>query len=445
MIRAHLPNDQRTTIQVHPGQTVRDALDKAMRRRKLSFRSCTAYFHRTDNRIDWNEDVSVLDGGDIDVRTDELFPTLISHSYVRKTFFTLVICDCCSRFLFYGFRCQTCAIRFHPRCASQVPALCQPLRVDNYYRHLLAINDRNYEAKRTASVTSNPRERSSSEPNISSNIIVRSAISPPPATISISGDAKPKNSSSQSNLRDSNEVTNATREPRARSADGSLKKIRNLSQEHESMKDWEIPLNEILVRECIGSGSFGTVFRGHWHGPVALKKLKVSNPTYAQLQDFKNELRVLRKTRHVNIILFMGYVSEPRLLIVTQWCDGSSLYKHIHVYESQFEHIQMIDIARQTAQGMDYLHAKNIIHRDLKSNSKIRELKLITILLLTHYVFARHISPQRLYCENWRFRPGHSENPVAWVKQTEPANWLAAMDGTGDNPNDRAESLHLPE
>ena len=65
----------------------------------------------------------------------------------------------------------------------------------------------------------------------------------------------------------------------------------------------------------------------------------------------------------------MGYVSKPHLMIVTQWCEGSSLYQHIHVIETRFEQIQLIDIARQTAQGMDYLHAKSIIHRDLKSNS----------------------------------------------------------------------------
>ena len=31
--------------------------------------------------------------------------------------------------------------------------------------------------------------------------------------------------------------------------------------------------------------------------------------------------------------------------------------------------IKLIDIAQQTAQGMDYWHAKSIIHRDLKSNN----------------------------------------------------------------------------
>lgn len=89
----------------------------------------------------------------------------------------------------------------------------------------------------------------------------------------------------------------------------------------------------------------------------------------------------------------MGYTTKPQLAIVTQWCEGSSLYHHLHIIETKFEMIKLIDIARQTAQGMEwvplpvlltlgmqlpikpsasilsYLHAKSIIHRDLKSNS----------------------------------------------------------------------------
>lgn len=97
------------------------------------------------------------------------------------------------------------------------------------------------------------------------------------------------------------------------------------------------------------------------------KILKVKTPSPAHLQAFKNEVAMLKKTRHCNILLFMGCVSKPSLAIVTQWCDGSTLFKHIHVNETRFELNTLIDIARQVAQGMDYLHAKNIIHRDLKS------------------------------------------------------------------------------
>ncbi|XP_069484903.1 serine/threonine-protein kinase B-raf isoform X1 [Ambystoma mexicanum] len=137
----------------------------------------------------------------------------------------------------------------------------------------------------------------------------------------------------------------------------------------DSSDDWEIADGQITVGQRIGSGSFGTVYKGKWHGDVAVKMLNVSAPTPQQLQAFKNEVGVLRKTRHVNILLFMGYSTKPQLAIVTQWCEGSSLYHHLHIIETKFEMIKLIDIARQTAQGMDYLHAKSIIHRDLKSNN----------------------------------------------------------------------------
>ena len=78
---------------------------------------------------------------------------------------------------------------------------------------------------------------------------------------------------------------------------------------------------------------------------------------------------MFRNTRHDNILLFIGCISHPFLAIVTEWCEGSSLYKHLHVEEEHWNMYQLIDIAKQTATGMEYLHARDILHRDLKSNN----------------------------------------------------------------------------
>lgn len=137
-----------------------------------------------------------------------------------------------------------------------------------------------------------------------------------------------------------------------------------------SFKEWEIPHSQIIYEKRIGAGSFGTVYKGHWHGTVAIKRLNVTNPDEAQLEAFRNEVSVLRKTRHANVLLFMGACTTlPDLAIITRWCDGLSLYNHLHVEQREFSMQQLLDMSKQMAQGMDYLHAKNIIHRDLKSNN----------------------------------------------------------------------------
>lgn len=67
-----------------------------------------------------------------------------------------------------------------------------------------------------------------------------------------------------------------------------------LLQRKDSNDEWEIPSGEITKGPRIGSGSFGTVFKGYWHGDVAIKELNVTDPTPQQLKAFKNEVNVLR-------------------------------------------------------------------------------------------------------------------------------------------------------
>ncbi|XP_046631069.1 raf homolog serine/threonine-protein kinase Raf-like isoform X4 [Daphnia pulicaria] len=426
VVRAYLPNEQRTIVQVKPGQTVREALSKAMKLRKLDPSTCAVYrCTQPEVKVQWDADIASVEGGEIRVKLKDNFSatTSISHNFVRKTFFSLAYCESCRRLLFQGFYCRTCGYRFHQRCAAAVPPLCNPAHVaeNTLLQMLISCPEGPVPYPYTAGLTYPPtfqpmqiprrhppplaqRERSTSAPNVCYNMVgnqggIDTALEDwsyrikahnlaatvtnfmggggsggnggaPPTLSGLGGASSPGSSPTKPSHSHSAQAspTNTLRpwRPRARSADESSKKVR---ASRESIEDWEIPADEILIGPRIGSGSFGTVYRGHWHGPVAVKTLNVKDPTPAQLQAFKNEVAVLRKTRHVNILLFMGCVSKPQLAIVTQWCEGSSLYKHLHVLETKFELLTLIETARQTAQGMDYLHAKNIIHRDLKSNN----------------------------------------------------------------------------
>lgn len=249
---------------------------------------------------------------------------------------------------------------------------------DAYYRALLARPDSSagilHPGQAGLGLDRQPRhpvalghqDRSNSAPNVCINNV--RGPSDDCSGRSLNGHGTNGNGSSSPHCRSTQASPTGSLQPRrqrARSADES----KPLLAARESIEDWEIPADEILVGPRVGSGSFGTVYKAHWHGSVAVKTLNVKIPTAAQLQAFKNEVAVLRKTRHVNILLFMGCVSKPQLAIVTQWCESSSLYKHLHIFEIKFEMYTLMEIARQTAQGVDYLHAKNIIHRDLKSNN----------------------------------------------------------------------------
>ncbi|CAF4933835.1 unnamed protein product [Pieris macdunnoughi] len=139
-----------------------------------------------------------------------------------------------------------------------------------------------------------------------------------------------------------------------------------------SMKEWDIPYDELKLYEVIGAGRFGTVYRGSWHGAVAVKVLHVHalNDHCAPLDTFKHEVATFRKTRHENLVLFMGAcMKPPRLAIVTSLCKGMTLYTHIHLRKDKFTANKSVLVAQQISQGMGYLHARGIIHKDLKTKN----------------------------------------------------------------------------
>ncbi|XP_022911257.1 kinase suppressor of Ras 2 isoform X2 [Onthophagus taurus] len=138
-----------------------------------------------------------------------------------------------------------------------------------------------------------------------------------------------------------------------------------------SMKEWDIPYDELDVEDLIGTGRFGKVYRGYWYGDVAIKVLNmeyVNDET--TLEHFKMEVSTFRKTRHENLVLFMGAcMKPPRLAIVTSLSKGHTLYTLIHLRKDKFNMNKTTIVAQQITQGMGYLHAKGILHKDLKTKN----------------------------------------------------------------------------
>eukprot|EP00026_Physarum_polycephalum_P008876 Phypoly_transcript_08979.p1 GENE.Phypoly_transcript_08979~~Phypoly_transcript_08979.p1 ORF type:complete len:344 (+),score=53.93 Phypoly_transcript_08979:284-1315(+) len=133
--------------------------------------------------------------------------------------------------------------------------------------------------------------------------------------------------------------------------------------------DIEIPFNEIMFGDRIGEGTFGLVFKAHWRGsPVAVKMLKMQNITEHALQEFRKELQILTRLRHPNIVLLMGASTiPPNLTFVTEFLSGGSLFDQLQAKKLTVDPFMFKRMAREIAQGMNYLHLSGIIHRDLKS------------------------------------------------------------------------------
>ncbi|KAG5022181.1 hypothetical protein JHK85_018523 [Glycine max] len=140
--------------------------------------------------------------------------------------------------------------------------------------------------------------------------------------------------------------------------------------DHE-VAEVDIPWEEITLGERIGLGSYGEVYHGEWHGTeIAVKRFLDQDISGESLEEFKTEVRIMKRLRHPNVVLFMGAVTRPpNLSIVTEFLPRGSLYRLLHRPNSQLDERRRLKMALDTARGMNYLHncTPVVVHRDLKS------------------------------------------------------------------------------
>uniref|UniRef100_A0A5B7CA37 non-specific serine/threonine protein kinase n=1 Tax=Davidia involucrata TaxID=16924 RepID=A0A5B7CA37_DAVIN len=146
-------------------------------------------------------------------------------------------------------------------------------------------------------------------------------------------------------------------------------------------KDLVIPWNDLVLKEKIGAGSFGTVHRAKWHGfDVAVKILMEQHFLAERSEEFLREVAIMKRLRHPNIVLFMGAVTQPpNLSIVTEYLSRGSLYKLLQMPDAEviLDYRCRLNMAYDVANGMNYLHQLKppIVHRDLKSPNLLVDSK----------------------------------------------------------------------
>jgi len=140
---------------------------------------------------------------------------------------------------------------------------------------------------------------------------------------------------------------------------------------------WQIKRQHLQIREEIGKGAFGTVYKADFFGiDVAVKQLGSSDAATMDPMEkifVEREIAILKSCRHPNIVSFIGLVepdaSNPVIQIVLEYLSKGDLGRYVLDTRTQLSWARRIKICLDVACAMAYLHSRNIIYRDLKSEN----------------------------------------------------------------------------
>ncbi|BFZ62809.1 Serine/threonine-protein kinase 25 [Saitoella coloradoensis] len=126
---------------------------------------------------------------------------------------------------------------------------------------------------------------------------------------------------------------------------------------------------EIYTREeKIGSGSFGSVYKGfdnRSRRPVAIKIIDLETAE-DEVDDIMLEISILSQMNSPHVTKYYGsYLKGTKLWIVMEYCSGGSCSDLMKAGSPSEEHIAII--IREILLGLVYLHAENKLHRDIKA------------------------------------------------------------------------------
>ncbi|XP_003740153.1 serine/threonine-protein kinase Nek7 [Galendromus occidentalis] len=146
---------------------------------------------------------------------------------------------------------------------------------------------------------------------------------------------------------------------------------------------------ELIIHEqyLLGCGLYGNVYFGTLDGEeVAVKEAHEWSPSL-----LAEESRLLELCDHPNVVKWIGDRQNGRYLIM-EYARGGDLGRHLGF--GKFSIGRKQSLVLQICSGLEYLHSKNIMHRDIKAqNLLFRDTQLEHILIadfgLAHFYTER--------------------------------------------------------
>jgi len=140
----------------------------------------------------------------------------------------------------------------------------------------------------------------------------------------------------------------------------------------------------------IGQGASGGVYTAYEVGTnkcVAIKQMNLEQQPKKDL--IINEIMVMRDSKHKNIVNFMdSFLVRGDLWVVMEYMEGGSLTDVVTF--NMMSEGQISAVCRETLHGLQFLHSKGVIHRDIKSDNIL--LSMEGTIKLTDFGFCAQIN-----------------------------------------------------
>ncbi|KAJ3007172.1 signal transducing kinase of the PAK [Thoreauomyces humboldtii] len=176
-----------------------------------------------------------------------------------------------------------------------------------------------------------------------------------------------------------------TRPPRQRAAttDDIIDRLQAICNQADPTK-----LYRNLVK--IGQGASGGVFTAYQvasNNSVAIKQMNLEQQPKKDL--IINEILVMKGARHKNIVNYMdSFLWKGDLWVVMEYMEGGSLTDCVTA--NYMAEGQIAAVCKETLEGLQHLHSKGVIHRDIKSDNLL--LGLDGQIKLTDFGFCAQLN-----------------------------------------------------
>ncbi|KAI8528681.1 hypothetical protein RHMOL_Rhmol12G0166500 [Rhododendron molle] len=148
------------------------------------------------------------------------------------------------------------------------------------------------------------------------------------------------------------------------------------------LRTLQVATNFFSEANQLGHGGFGPVYKGLIPNgqEVAVKKLSLDSRQ--GFKEFTNEVKLLLKTQHKNLVMLLGCCAEgPEKMLVYEYLPNRSLdyFLFDKKKSSSLDWLRRYRIVTGIARGLLYLHEEapeRIIHRDIKASNILLEGQL---------------------------------------------------------------------